>query len=72
MLIVSNKAAASLTAGTLVRAGVSNATVALMIRGDQKLALQATGAADLSLGDGFASASATAVGWPSTTPEPIS
>jgi hypothetical protein len=62
LLIVSNQAAASLTAGTLVRAGVSKATVALMIRGDQKLALQATGAVDLSLGDGFASASATGVG----------
>ena len=62
LLIVSNQAAASLTAGTLVRAGVSKATIAVMIRGDQKVALQATGAADLSLGNGFASASATAVG----------
>jgi hypothetical protein len=62
LLIVSNQAAAALTAGTLVRAGVSKATVAVMIRGDQKLVLQATGAAELSLGDGFASASATAVG----------
>ncbi|NBP24343.1 MAG: hypothetical protein EBU81_07305, partial [Proteobacteria bacterium] len=62
LLIVSNTASAALTAGTAVRAGVRNATVALMIRGDQKMALQATGAVDLSLGGGFASASATAVG----------
>ena len=33
---------------------------AVVIRGDQKVALQATGAADLSLGAGFASARATA------------
>ena len=39
--------------------GVSQAKVALLVRGDQKLALQATGAAELELGEGFASASAT-------------
>jgi len=62
LVFVSNQAAASLTAGTLVRAGVSNAALAVMIRGDQKLALQATGAVDLSLGNGFASARASEIG----------
>ena len=47
---------------TGIRAGMKDSTLALMVRGDGTLALQGTGSADLSLGDGFASASATEVG----------
>ena len=59
--MVSTGAAASLTAGSAIRVGVKDASLALLIRGDQKLALQASGAVDLSLGAGFASATATSV-----------
>ena len=52
LLIVSDKAAASLTAGSAVRVGVKDAAVAVLIRGDQKMALQASGAVDLALGGG--------------------
>jgi hypothetical protein len=62
LLLVSKNVSAGLNAGDAVRAGVRNATLAMVIRGDGKIALQATGQADLSLGAGFASASATAVG----------
>jgi hypothetical protein len=62
LLVVSNNASAGLKAGSVLRAGVRNATVALAIRGDGKLALQATGAAELNLGEGFASASVESIG----------
>ena len=58
LLVASSNAAAKLTVGTAVEVGVSGATVALVVHGDGKLALQATGAAALSLGSGFATASA--------------
>ena len=54
LLVVSSNAAAKLTVGTAVEVGVSGATVALVVHGDGKLALQATGTAALSLGSGFA------------------
>jgi hypothetical protein len=53
---------ATLNAGLMIRAGVKNASVALIIRADQRMAFQATGSADISLGAGFAEVSATAVG----------
>ena len=47
----------------MVEAGVSGATVGLIVTPDQKLALQATGGtSSLNLGGGFASATATSVG----------
>ena len=54
---------ARLEVGTAVKAGVTGATLGLIVKPDQKLALQATGGtASLILGSGFASATATSVG----------
>ena len=58
LLIVSDTASASLTAGTAVRAGGSYPTGAVVIRGDPKIALPATRAAGVQFGKGVASASA--------------
>jgi hypothetical protein len=62
LVIVANNAEARVQAGVALRAGVRNAKLAMLVRGDQKLALQATGVADLNLGDGFVSVSASSIG----------
>jgi hypothetical protein len=62
LVVVANNAEARVQAGVALRAGVRNAKLAMLVRGDQKLALQATGVADLNLGDGFVSVSASSIG----------
>jgi hypothetical protein len=57
-VVVSQAASASLRAGDSIRVGVQGATMALLLRGDQTMGLQARGSVELSLGAGFASASA--------------
>jgi hypothetical protein len=61
-VVVTRDAAAALAVGDVVKAGVKNATMALVIRDDQKLAFQATGAAELNLGAGFARVAAAGIG----------
>ena len=59
--VAASSATARLEVGTAVKAGVTAATFGLIVKQDQTLALQATGAASLTLGSGFASATATSV-----------
>ncbi|MFN0077230.1 MAG: DUF4347 domain-containing protein, partial [Prosthecobacter sp.] len=60
--IAANNAGATLNAGSVVRAGVTGATIGLLVKADQKIALQATGGtASLDFGSGFATATATSV-----------
>ena len=61
LIIASSNASATLDAGSVIKVGVSNATLGLIIKPTQKIALQATGAAQFNLGNGFASATATSV-----------
>ena len=61
LIIASSNASALLSVGTVVKAGVTNATLGLLVQADQKIALQATGAAQFNLGNGFASATAAGV-----------
>ena len=63
LIAAGNDVTATLEVGSVVSAGVSGATVGLIVTPDQKLALQATGGtSSLNLGGGFASATATSVG----------
>ncbi|MFM8573836.1 MAG: hypothetical protein ACKOAU_19730, partial [Pirellula sp.] len=57
LYVVANRVNASLNLGTTVQAGVFNATLAMIITQDGKIAMQASGGSLLDLGDGFLSAS---------------
>ena len=63
LIAAGNNVSATLDVGSVIKAGVSGATVGLIVKGDNTLALQATGGtASIVLGSGFASVTATAVG----------
>ena len=57
-LVVAQDASAFLDIGTAVHVGVSDVELAMVLLEDGRLALQTSGAAELSFGAGFASASA--------------
>ena len=60
IIVVALNAGASLTAGSM-SVGVSGATLGLLIKQDNTLALQASGALNLNLGSSFGSLSADSV-----------
>jgi hypothetical protein len=62
LLAAATNATVRLEAGSTVKAGLTGATVGLVIKADMKFALQTTGGAvSLILGSGFASATATSI-----------
>ena len=62
LVLVGTGVSAMLLAGSVVRVGVSGATIGVLITSDQKIGVQSTGGSfTLDVGSGFASASATSV-----------
>ena len=61
IIAVATGAAASMSVSSVVHAGMSNATIGLLLKNDGTFAIDGSGAADINLGPSFGSASATSV-----------